>query len=52
MFGGKLIVLPNRGTDMMCQNTFGGKMIISQQIIIKFEDQQSNAGYFIKMIMI
>ena len=24
-----MIFLPNRGTDMMCQNNFGGKMIIS-----------------------
>ena len=28
-FGGKLIVLPNHDTDMMYQNTFSGKMIIS-----------------------
>ena len=29
MFGDKLIVLPNCGTDMMCQNTFNKKIIIS-----------------------
>ena len=36
MFGGKLIVLPNRGTDMMCQNTFDGKMIISHNYLLQF----------------
>ena len=30
IFGDKLIVLPNRDIDIMCQNTFDGKMIISQ----------------------
>ena len=34
MFDSKLIVLSNRGTDMMCQNTFGGKIIIFLYIII------------------
>ena len=33
-FCGKMIVLPNRGTDMMCQNNFGGKMIISLFFIL------------------
>ena len=45
MFGGKLIVLLNRGTDMMCQNTFGGKMIISLFFNISNELQQHLSDY-------
>ena len=37
-----MIVLPNHGTDMMCQNTFGGKMIISFVKIKKKQGQESS----------
>ena len=33
-----MIVLPNHGTDMMCQNTFGGKMIIFLRKITRLDN--------------
>ena len=44
MFGGKLIVLPNRGTDIIYQNTFCGKMIIS---LLRTQNNQCKRSYSI-----
>ena len=43
------MVLPNRGTEMMCQNIFGGKMIISISIYLSWVFMN---GIYIKKILI
>ena len=42
------MVLPNCGTAIMCQNTFGGKIIISQKKYMLYPETKINVLLFHK----